>query len=180
MVLTGTVDREVATVGHLTGYEEIGSLTKVSLLTVSTKTEGEVGCHRFVVEGSQFVLTAALAVVTDSHAVDIHLTARLHNEGEGSGLAFILELGYSAVGIRLSRQRTDGLTSLCIDNGDIGAIAILTVDDSDRGIATNHQIDLLAVVEGPAVRSVVVVGLVAHNLDTLVVGRIEVDICQIV
>ena len=178
--MTGTIDGEVATIGHLTGHEVVGSVAEVGLLALSAKTEGEVGSHRLVVEGSQFVLVAALAVVADGHAVDIHLTARLHDAGEGSGLTFIFEFGYTAVGIRFGRQRTDGLTGLCIDNGDVSTIAVLAVDDGDRGIATNHQVDLLAVVESPSVRSVVVVSLVAHDLNALMIGRIEVDICEVV
>ena len=77
--MPGTVDREVAAVGHLAGDEVVVSLAEICLLTVDTKTEVEECRDRLVVEGSRFVLTALAALVGDGYAVEIHLAARLHH-----------------------------------------------------------------------------------------------------
>ena len=79
LILTGTVDREVAAVGHLAGDEVVVSLAEICLLTVDTKTEVEECRDRLVVEGDRFVLTAFTALVGDGYAVEIHLAARLHH-----------------------------------------------------------------------------------------------------
>ena len=71
-VRIGILDPQVATVGHLAGHKVLVGIAKLSLLAVFSCTEGEGCCHRLVVEFSQFL---ALAVVGDSHAVNIITTA---------------------------------------------------------------------------------------------------------
>ena len=180
LILAGAIDREIAAVGHLAGHEVVVGLTEVGLLILNTETEGEVGGDGLIVEGSQFVITAASTLVGDGHTMEIHLTARLHHQREGGGRTCIFERGYAAIGIRLGRQRADGLSSSGIDDSDVGAVAILAVDNRNRSIACDRQVDLLVIIECPSVRGVVVVGLVAHDLNTLVVCRVEVDISQVI
>ena len=98
----------------------------------------------------------------------------------------------SSVDDSLRRMKLDYLDALLLHRPDLifepeeVAEAFQALADSGKvkhfGVSNVMplQLDLLIIVESPAVRGIVPVGLVAYNLYTLMVGGIEVGIGQVI
>ena len=116
-----------------------------------------------------------LAVVGDRHAVDI--VATTEGQRQHGVRAFVFEGVDTTVGIVLATDSTNGVTVL-IGDGDVLTAGVCTTADTDGGVTAHTQFHGLSRTESPAV-CIVVIATVA-DLDALMVGGVEVRICQVV
>ena len=90
--------------------------------------------------------------------MEIHLTLSIELQGDGAGLALIVEGDDLCIHILvvLTRQGADLLT-VGIGDDDVTGIAVAAEGQRDNGLRTNEQVDLIVLVglECPAVLSVV-------------------------
>ena len=133
------------------------------------------GVHVLEVPESDDIGCRSLAVVGNAGTVDI--VSATEGQSQCRGLALILEGVDATVGIVLAIDGSD-CVAIGVGDGDSLTAGVGAAADADGCIAAHLQFHSLSGAEGPAV-GVVVVATV-RDIDTLVVGGIEVGISQVV
>ena len=119
-------------------------------------------------------LVVHLGGVHNLHAVEVHLALGIQVEGDGAAQALVVEghdLAVGALGVHAGQGAQ--LIALGVGDDDVGGIAVAAERDGDGSLRAYEQVNLVVLVEGPAVLAVVVVESLAPGVESLVVLGIE-------
>ena len=113
--------------------------------------------------------------------MQVHLTSGVQFQGNGAGLALVVEGNNLAVCFFLvhTGECTEFLT-LSVENLDVVGATVTAENHGNSGLRTYEQVDLVVVIllECPTVLTVVPV-VVARGIEGLVVGSVEEFVGQV-